>query len=45
MASEERFATMGQDRARRPIGGWFTSKIMGRLYTKNNVLILVTGQC
>lgn len=34
----------GRDTAGRPIGGWFTRKVMGRLYTKNNVLILVTGQ-
>lgn len=32
-----------RDTAGRPVGGWFTRKVMGRIYTKNNVLILVTG--
>jgi len=32
-----------RDSAGRPVGGWFTRKVMGRVYTKNNVLLLVTG--
>ena len=32
-----------KDTAGRPIGGWFTRKVMGRIYTKNNALILATG--
>jgi hypothetical protein len=32
-----------RDTARRPIGGWFTRRVMSRIYTKNNVLLLITG--
>lgn len=35
--------SIGVDKASRPIGGWFTRKVMGRIYTANNVLTLVTG--
>jgi hypothetical protein len=32
-----------RDTAGRPVGGWFTRKVMGRIYSKNNVLIITTG--
>ena len=32
-----------RDTAGRPVGGWFTRKVMGRIYSKNNFLELVTG--
>ena len=40
----QEITSTGRDTAGRPVGGWFTRRIMGRVYSKNNVLILVTGQ-